>query len=247
MIENWNLTLYFLIFLAGLVDSIAGGGGLISLMSYSLYGLPPVNALANNKFSSTFGTAFATANYARKGYINYQVALLGAICAVFGSSIGAGLALRYSSMYFRYAMLVIVPVVTLLTLFNRSREDVDRDLGTRHYLLIAMASFLIGMYDGFFGPGTGMFLTLAFSYVGLRMIKSVGCCKVVNLTSNVVSLTIFMLNGSVDYSLGIPCAVASILGGIAGSELAIRFDNKVIRPMLLLVLMLLYLKLLGIF
>lgn len=242
------LLLYFLIFLAGFIDSIAGGGGLVSLTAYYAYGLPPVNALANNKFSSTFGTAFATVNYARNGAIAWRSALVGAALAVFGATVGANLALLYSDYYFRYAMMIIIPFVTLFTIFRKDRkEETTRAIGTGTYVAIAAFSFLIGVYDGFFGPGTGMFLTLAFSLAGFSMICSVGNCKVVNLTSNVVSLAIFVMDGSVDYALGIPCAICSIAGGLVGSQMALKMEKKIIRPMLLLVLALLYLEILDVF
>ena len=234
--------LYFLIFLAGFVDSIAGGGGLISLTAYYAYGLTPVNALANNKFSSTLGTSFATINYVRHGAIEWKAAIAGAIFVMIGASIGANLALLYSDIYFKYAMMIVIPVVTIFTLVHKSESVHKVENKTLLYVIVAIFSLILGVYDGFFGPGTGMFLTLTFSFVGFKLIDSVGCCKLVNLVSNVVSLVIFIMHGEVNYRLGIPCALCSIIGGTLGSQLALKMDKKIIRPMLLLVLALLYIE-----
>ena len=234
--------LFFLIFLAGFVDSIAGGGGLISLTAYYAYGLSPVNALANNKFSSTLGTSFATLNYIRHGAIEWKSAIAGAIFVMIGASIGANLALLFSDIYFKYAMMVVIPVVTVMTILRKGDREHEVQQKSRMYVIISLFSLVIGIYDGFFGPGTGMFLTITFSFVGFKLIESVGNCKFVNLVSNVVSLLIFIMHGQVDYRLGIPCAIASVIGGTLGSQMALKMDRKIIRPMLILVLALLYIK-----
>ena len=237
-----TIVLFFLIFLAGFVDSIAGGGGLISLTAYYAYGLGPVNALANNKFSATLGTSFAAINYIRHGAIEWKAAIAGAAFVIVGASIGANLALLFSDIYFKYAMMIIIPAVTLITLVNKGEKRHSFKSRTTMYVIISIFSLVIGVYDGFFGPGTGMFLTLTFSFTGFSLIESVGNCKFVNLVSNIVTVLIFMMHGEVDYALGVPCAISAIIGGTLGSQMALKMDRKIIRPMLLLVLALLYIK-----
>ena len=242
-----DVLLFFLIFLAGFIDSIAGGGGLISLSAYYAYGLPPLEALSNNKFSSTSGTVFSVLNYARNRSIIFKTAGAGAVAAIIGSFIGSYLALLFSDYYFRIFLLVMIPFVTLLTLKKRKEGRERRFSHTSEMVLTFSFSLVIGMYDGFFGPGTGMFLTLAFSFIGFSMLESAANSKLINLSSNVVALTVFLLNGSVDISLGIPCAVFSIIGNLLGSSIAIRFNSRIIRPMLIVVLVLLYLEVLNVF
>ncbi len=242
-----SFLLFFLIFLAGFVDSIAGGGGLISLSAYYAYGLSPIEALSSNKFSSTCGTLCSVINYSRNGSIIFRTALFGALFAFIGSFIGSSLAVLFSDYYFRLFMLLIIPAVTILTLKRKGGEKERRFSGTKENLIVAAFSLVIGMYDGFFGPGTGMFLTLAFSYIGFSMLESAGNTKVINLTSNIVALSVFLINGSVDIRLGLMCSLFSIAGNITGSSLAIKLERKIIKPMLLIVLALLYLDLLGAF
>lgn len=248
--------MFVLCIVAGFIDSIAGGGGLISLTSYYAIGLPPVYALGNNKFSSTFGTLFATMNYARKKTIIWRVAIFTSIFALIGSSIGSNLALRFAGTVFRYVMLFVLPILTILTVVKPKHRERKRSIainqdrkGNLHaevsaegYLLTALLGLVIGIYDGFFGPGTGMFYTLAFSFIGIPMIDACGTTKFVNLASNIAALTTFLINGNIIYKLGIPCVFASIIGNLLGSEFAIKKDAKVIKPVLVIVIVLLYIK-----
>ncbi|MBQ0072035.1 MAG: TSUP family transporter [Spirochaetales bacterium] len=247
------LILMVLVFLAGFIDSIAGGGGLISLTSYYAVGLPPVYAIGNNKFSSTFGTIFATINYARNKKIVWRIALSSVLFCLVGSFLGAQIALRYADTLLRYVLLVILPVLTVFTLKKKKNRSVNLikvvgenpltlEVPASAYILIALLAFLIGLYDGFFGPGAGTFYTLLFSILGLPMIYAAGTTKVLNLTSNIAAFMTFILNGNILYSVGIPCVFASILGNIMGSNLAIKRDTGFIRKVLVLVIALLYIK-----
>ncbi len=248
--------------LAGFIDSIAGGGGLVSLTSYYAIGLPPIYALGNNKFSSTFGTFFAMLNYARKKEVIWRVALSGAVFSILGALIGAQLALRFVGTIFRYMLLIVLPILTFFTLFKPKHKEKERhtitiksegdgikfSIGIKGYITIAFVSLIIGIYDGFFGPGTGMFYTLILSSIGFPMIYACGITKAINLASNIAAVTTFIVNGNIIYKLGIPCMIASIVGNLLGSEFAIKKDTKVIKPMLLLVIVALYIKIIvGLF
>lgn len=235
----------FMCFFAGFVDSIAGGGGLISLTSYYAIGLPMTYALGNNKFSSTFGTLFATINYSRKKTVVWKVGISASIFALIGSSIGSRIALMIEGEFFSYIMLVLLPVLTFFTFFRpKSKKEGPESFELTSSKLAAASffGFLIGVYDGFFGPGTGMFLTLAFSFLSMPLLEASGTTKIVNLSSNVAALTTFVINGNINYRIGVPCALASIIGNILGSRFAIRKKSKAIRPMLLFVIILLYIK-----
>ena len=240
--------LVVLIFFAGFVDSVAGGGGLISLASYSYFGLPPVIALGNNKFGPTFGTAFAMYSYIKAGLVIWKSALFSALFALLGSLIGASLALHYSDYYFRYMMLILLPVIGFFILRKKELYKGKRRSGKAEIIIASLIGALIGTYDGFFGPGTGMFLTLAFSaLLGYDTLNSCANTKVINFSSNVAALVTFILNGTIIYSIGIPCAIASILGNSAGAHYAIKGGGKAVRPMVLFVLLLLMINIISSF
>ena len=251
-ISLWQIVvMFFLCILAGFIDSIAGGGGLVSLTSYYAIGLPPVFALGNNKFSSTFGTLFATINYARKGNVIWSIAIFASVFSIIGSALGAQLALHFAGRVFQYVLLVILPILTVFTLRKPTgeRERMELDLGSSIpagiYALIALLGFSIGIYDGFFGPGTGMFYTLALTFIGLPMIKACGTTKFLNLASNIAALSTFIINGNIIYKLGIPCVFASIIGNLLGSEFAIKKGDRGIKPILFVVILLLYIKIIA--
>jgi len=230
-----------LICLASVIDSIAGGGGLISLTAYAAFGLPPTMALGNNKFSSTCGTTIATVRYARAHDIDWSVAGVAFICSICGSLLGSRLALVLSASYLQWLLLFLVPVIAVLTLV---KPDFGEGKTCRHKLLVTiLTGLIIGCYDGFFGPGTGMFLTwILTSVLGLQLIKAVGTTKLINLSSNIAALATFAVSGNINYRIGVPCALCSVLGGYIGSGLAMKKGAKVIKPMLVVVLALLLVK-----
>ena len=236
------------VFLAGLVDSIAGGGGLLSVPAYLAAGLPPHFVLGNNKFSSSFGTLFATLRYHQHGMIDVRVALLSAFFALIGSFSGSSAVLLLSPGFLRILLVVLVPLVAVLTLTNRSlgRENHShRQPRRRKYLLAAVASLLLGFYDGFFGPGMGMFLILFFTMaLKYDFVTANANTKVVNLASNIAAVVTFIAHGKVIYAIGIPAAVAGIAGNLLGAKLVIRRGSSVIRPVFIFTLLLLFAKIL---
>ena len=246
--------LTLLVGLAGFIDSIAGGGGLISLTSLYAVGIPPVNAVSTNKFSMTFGTLFATINYAKKKKVVWRLALPSVVFALIGSALGAQLALKYADTFLRYMLLVVLPILTVLTLKKKEEKGgqyvkvtenpLSFEISAGGYVISAVASLLIGVYDGFFGPGTGTFYTILFSFMGLPLIFSAGTTKILNLTSNIAAFTTFVINGTILYNVGIPCAFASIFGNLLGSAYALKKGGKAIRKILVVVIALLYVKIL---
>lgn len=237
------MVLFILIFFAGFVDSIAGGGGLISLTSYYALGLPPLYALGNNKFASTFGTLFALGVYRKNHSVNFSIGFFTAFFSFFGSVLGSQLAIVFSDLYLKYLLLFAVPVIAFLTIKNPRLEKEKRLEGFILYIVCAILGFVIGMYDGFFGPGTGMFITLAFSsIIGFSLLESCGNARLINFSSNVAALISFIINGSIIYKIAFPCLVASILGNYAGSTIAVKGNGKIVRPIMLMVLFLLFIK-----
>ena len=235
------------IFIAGFIDSAAGGGGLISLPAYLAAGLPPHTATAVNKCSSTFGTIFSTANFIKQGKINFRAALPAAVAALFGSHIGAKLNMLANEDVLRYILIVAVVVIAVFIIVKKdfgSNDTSGKYSHTKMAVMSVIIGLVIGCYDGFFGPGTGTFLILAFSTIaGFDLLTSSGNAKLVNLASNVSAFITFALAGSIVWSIGIPAAVFGIAGNIAGSHIALKKGSKFIRPMFVLVLSILLIKL----
>lgn len=244
------IALVCLVALAGFIDSIAGGGGLVSLTSFYAFGLPPVFALGTNKFCMTFGTFFATINFAKNKKIVWKIALSSIIFCLLGSSLGAQIALRYADTILRYVLLIVLPFLTFMTIRKKDNKEGNliKSVGevfqipAKVYLIIWVMAFFIGIYDGFFGPGTGSFYVILFSFLGLPMIYASGTTKVLNLASNLAAFTTFIINGNINYLVGIPCIFASITGNLIGSTYAIKKDTKIVKKVLIVVIVLLYLK-----
>ena len=230
------------IFLAGFVDSIAGGGGIISLPAYFAAGLPPHIALATNKFSGFIGTSTAVLRYYRAGKIHLRIGLLAALGALIGSAIGAKIALLVSETAIRSVMLVMVPVVLAVFLlkdriFPPSESDGAAKLQGLKSVVIGAG---IGCYDGFFGPGTGTFLAIAFYFfLRLDLVTASANARLTNLASNAGSLAVFLYHGKVLFPLAFFTALAGIAGNILGSELAIANGERIVRPLTVVVLILL--------
>ena len=236
-----------LVFLGGIVDAVAGGGGLITLPAYLLAGLPPHLASGTNKCGNVFGTLLSTGRFLKSGHIHPASALLGGAAALAGAWLGARLNMLVPERYLYYFMLAVVPVLAVFLLFKRDfgREDRSAALGRGRLLSLAgCIGLAVGCYDGFFGPGAGTFLILAFTGLcKFDLLTASGNAKVANSASNLASLFTFALAGEVMWPVGIPAALCGVAGNYVGSGLALRGGAKVIRPMFLVVLSLLVVRL----
>ena len=237
------------LFLAGLVDAIGGGGGLISLPAYLIAGLPPHMAIATNKMSSTCGTAIATGRLIKSRLVDFQLAVPSIAAAILGSSIGAKLSLMVDEKWMLYIMVLILPVCAFLVLNKKlfNDEGASKVKADRRTCLTAVtAALLIGVYDGFYGPGTGTFLIIAFTvFAKLSLSTANAQAKVINLTSNVTALVIFLINGEVLLPLGIAAALCNMLGGYLGIGLMMKNGSRIVRPSIMLVLVLLLIKVIS--
>lgn len=240
-----------LVFLAGLIDAIGGGGGLISLPAYLIAGLPPHAAVATNKLSSPFGTALATYRFARNHLINAKLSIPSVFAAIAGSFIGSHISLMIPSKIMTYILIFILPLSAFLVLNKKLFNDEGSKhitLDRRTYLTATIAAFLIGCYDGFYGPGTGTFLIIAFTVFAKLSIKTANAqAKVINLTTNITSLIVFLVNGQVLIPLGLAAAACNMLGGYIGAGLVMKNGAKIAKPSIILVLILLGCKVVGIY
>jgi hypothetical protein len=235
-----------LIFLAAFIDAIAGGGGLISLPAYLVAGFPPHIALANNKMSSCFGTLYSTIRYYKAGMIDVRVAVSSALVALLGSYIGTRIVLLVDPFFLYYLLAILLPLITIFVLINKNigKTNNSHELPLKTKIFYAMiAGFVVGLYDGFFGPGAGAFLILIFTIcMRYDFIVANGNTKVVNLASNIAALTAFISHGQVLFLIGIPAALIGILGNHLGSRYVIKKGNKLIRPIFIFVFILLFIK-----
>ena len=239
-----------MLFLAGLVDAIGGGGGLISLPAYLLAGLPMHNAIATNKLSSTCGTTLTTVRFIRQGLVNWKIAIPTIIFAILGSTLGANLSMKMDEGIMQNILFVVLPVVAFVVMnpkIFRDRPESQLVVNKQLWISVNTSAFLIGVYDGLYGPGTGTFLIIAFTLFAKMDMRSANAqAKVINLTTKITSLVIFLMNGQAIVLLGIAAAACNMAGNYIGSSLALKQGSKVTRPVIVLVLALLFLKVLGI-
>lgn len=241
-----------LVFLGGLIDAVAGGGGLITLPAYLLAGLPAHIASGTNKCGNMFGTLLSTGRFLKRGDVHIPSALAGMAGALMGAWLGARLNLIMPEQMLYYVMLAVVPVMAVFLLLKRDfgQENRSSELGWGQLMAMALGiGLVIGGYDGFFGPGAGTFLMLAFTGLcRFDLLTASGNTKVANSASNLSSLVTFALAGKVMWSVGIPAALCGIAGNYVGSSLALKGGAKVIRPMFFVVLALLLARLIyGLF
>ena len=234
-----------LVFLAGFVDAIAGGGGLISLPAYIIAGVPAHFAIGTNKLASAMGTTISTGRYLKNGYLKgkqmLQIAVAACIASLIGSSIGSSLSLLVSEQVLKNLM---IPVLR-----NKNLGDVavKEPLPEKAAFAIAvLAALVVGAYDGFYGPGTGTFLLLILTGAArMDVRKASALTKVINLASNVAALVNFLVNGTVLYGLGLAAGVFCIAGHYIGSGLVVHNGQRIVRPVILVVLAILFVKIIA--
>jgi uncharacterized protein len=222
-------------FSAGFVDSIAGGGGIISLPALLAVGLPPHVALGTNKLQASLGTAFAAGNYARRGLLERSRLGLAVACTAAGALTGAMLVAGLPSMWLRRLVpWLLVAIFVHVARSPRLGDSPQRPrMGPTTFSVIFGLS--LGFYDGFFGPGTGSFWTVALLALrGLALPEATAQTKVMNLTSNAVALAWFATHGDVMWRLGLGIAAANVAGALAGSSLAMEKGARLIRVFFLL-------------
>ena len=232
------------VFLASFMDAIAGGGGIISVPTYLLAGVPMHMALGTNKVSSGIGTAVSTARFIKNGYIDWKLGIPSVALALVGSFVGTSIQLMIDEVYLQYLLLIVLPVVAFVVLrqrqFPEERGEIDR---RKQCAIVWLASFVVGAYDGFYGPGTGTFLLLIYCNLAKMDVRTAGGnVKLVNLSSNIGAFVTALRSGQVFLVLGLIGAVTSIAGHYVGSGLAIKNGSKIVRPTVVIVLILLAVK-----
>ena len=220
-------------FLASFVDSIAGGGGLISVPAFMLAGLPPHMVLGTNKFSATAGSFTSSLKFIRSGNANFKLLKYLIPFTLVGSMIGVRTVLIIDQKFLNALVLILIMFIGIYTLFSKSLglEDKFHGLTRKNILCGILLAFSLGFYDGFFGPGTGSFLVFGLINIfGFSFVASSANARVLNFTSNVTALILFAISGKINYMFGIPVAIAMILGARMGTTVALNKGSKLIKP-----------------
>ncbi|MHB1688901.1 MAG: TSUP family transporter [Ignavibacteriaceae bacterium] len=232
-------------FFAGLVDSIAGGGGLITIPALLSLGFPPHITLGTNKFQSSFGSFTASYYYVKKGGVILKEAALGIFFTLIGAALGVWVVQQIPGKVLNNVIPFLLIAIIIYTFTKPNLGDFDIHPRLSKKVFYAVFGLLLGFYDGFFGPGVGSFWAIAFvTLLGFNFTKATGFTKVMNFTSNIVSFFLFLIAGQIIFSAGIAMAIGEVLGAKIGSGLVIKKGAKFIRPIFVAVVILTTLKLL---
>jgi uncharacterized protein len=223
-------------FCAGFVDSIAGGGGLITLPALLIAGISPVEAVATNKLQSTFGTAMSSYRYWKAGLADPRELKAAILATAIGSAMG-GYSLRLIDPGFlQRAIPFLLIAIALYFAFGPKAGESDSKARLTPLAFAAGVAAPIGFYDGMFGPGTGSFFAIAFvTLAGQGLLKATANTKILNLVSNAGGLLVYMISGNVIYGMGLAMAAGQTLGAQAGTGAAITHGAKLIRPLIVVV------------
>ncbi|MBU0991037.1 MAG: TSUP family transporter [Proteobacteria bacterium] len=233
-----GLLLFFSGVFAGFIDSIAGGGGLISLPVLLSLGINPQVALGTNKLQATFGVCTAAINFTRKGNVILKECGLGILTTFIGAVTGSFIIQQLDPQFLGRLVPFLLLFVFLYMAFSRKLGYVDRKAKINTSVYYIIFGVLLGFYDGFFGPGTGMFWAASLLFfLGHTFTKAVGVTKIMNFTSNLVALSVFTLSGNVDIRIGVIMAVGQVIGANSGSRMAIRKGAGFIRPVFLFIVL----------
>jgi uncharacterized membrane protein YfcA len=234
--DQLTLLLIAAAFIAGIIDSIAGGGGMITIPALLLAGVPPVEALGTNKLQGLFGSTSATIAYARKGHIDLLSLWPAALMSLIGSVFGALLATVLPVSIIRGALPILLILIALYFMLKPNISDIDRTSRMKPFLFGITIVPLIGFYDGVFGPGTGSLFMLAFvSLAGYGILKATAHTKLLNCASNLGSFVAFALVVTINWKYGIVMGIAQFAGAQIGAALAMRVGAKIIKPLLIIV------------
>jgi uncharacterized membrane protein YfcA len=232
-------------FIAGFVDSIAGGGGLLTIPALMLAGLPPTIAIATNKVQAVFGSGSATFAFGRAKMINWKEARIGFFCALAGSALGAYAIQLIDTDFLRNAIpFLLIALALYFALAPKLSDEPRRHLvsSTQHGIF---AGGGIGFYEGLFGPGTGSFLAISYvTLLGYGLKKATAHSKLLNFAGNFSSLVVFLITGKALILLGLLMALGQICGATLGARSAIKHGAKLIRPLLVIMCCAMALKLL---
>ena len=230
------VALFFTAILAGIIDSLAGGGGLLTVPALMAAGMPPAQALATNKLQACGGSLSASIYFVRRKVVNLADQKLNILMTFIGSMIGALLVQHVQSEILRQILPLLIIGIGLYFLLTPKLGEADRQQRLYGLPFALVAGGCVGFYDGFFGPGAGSFYALAFvTLMGFNLAKSTAHAKVLNATSNVGGLLLFIIGGKVIWATGFVMMVGQFFGARMGSRLVLSKGQTLIRPMIVVV------------
>ncbi|MCC7431093.1 TSUP family transporter [bacterium] len=241
------LTICSFVFFAGIIDAIAGGGGLITVPTYLAFGIPPHVTLGTNKLVSCSGTTFSVSRFIHSGLINWKVSVPAIIFSFIGSFIGTKVILLLNPKIVVYLLLIVVPLTLFVTVkvrnFGETHHFSNHENIKGMFWKISLIGFVCGFYDGFYGPGTGTFLILGLTVLLHFNLKNASAnAKIINYASNLAATISFVLAGNIDYRVAGFAILASVAGNWFGTGLALKKSVTIIKPVFKFVLVLLLFK-----
>lgn len=232
---------------AGFIDSIAGGGGCISLPAYLLSGLPAPVAFACNKTSACMGTSVATFNFLKNKKLNVKVTIISAIFGIIGSNIGARILLGLDPIFLQKMIVCVIPFVALFLVIKKDFGNKDKFYTVKTHTVIIvsiLSGFIIGLYDGIIGPGTGTLAVLMFtSFLKFGLKTASGNAKLLNFATGIGSVAHYLVSNVIVWPIVLCTAICDVVGNYIGSSLAIKKEPSFIRYIMLFVVVILLIKL----
>jgi len=222
-------------FIAAFIDSVVGGGGLISLPALLLTGMPSTMALGTNKMASVMGSLTSTISFLKSGKINISLIKFLFPLSFIGAAFGVIVVQQIPSQFLKPLVVIMLFIVTVYTFTRKEWGDRStyQGMNKRNTYLSGIAAFSIGFYDGFFGPGTGSFFLFSFLMIGFDFVVAAGNSKALNFASNMAAVITFIYFGLVNYAYAIPMGLAMIAGAFVGSRVAIKKGASYVRPLFL--------------
>ncbi|WP_240207147.1 TSUP family transporter [Vibrio sp. CyArs1] len=237
--------LFFVAGLAGFIDAMAGGGGLLTLPALLSVGVPPTQALATNKLQSSFGSFSATWYFVRNGIVDLKEMRLAILCTFVGSAVGAELVQHIDAGVLTSLIPVLLLGISLYFLLAPQAGEGGGKPKMSETLFAFSVGTGVGFYDGFFGPGTGSIFTICFVAIAqLSIVHATAKTKVLNFTSNLAALIFFIIAGLPVWEIGLVMAVGGFLGARMGAKVVVSKGKKFIRPLVVIMSMVMALKLL---
>ncbi len=229
------MLLFGVAFIAGFIDAIAGGGGLITIPALLMTGMPPAMALGTNKLQACGGSFSASLYFLRRRTVNLKEVWFLLLMTFIGAVIGTILIQAVDSTLIKKVIPFLVLAIGLYFLFTPKLGDEDRQKRISYSAFALSAGLGIGFYDGFFGPGTGSLLSLAFvTLLGFNLAKATAHAKVLNFTSNLASLIFFLLGGQIMWTVGLAMMFGQIIGANFGAKMVLSKGKALIRPMVVI-------------
>ncbi|GIU44843.1 UPF0721 transmembrane protein [Shewanella sairae] len=238
--------LFFVAMLAGFIDAIAGGGGLLTIPALMWAGLPPTVALATNKLQACGGSFFASFYFVRKGMVKLSDMKLSIACAFVGAALGTIAVQMIDTAFLEVFLPFLMLAIGGYFLFSKKISEEDQQQVLTPAVFAFTAALGVGFYDGFFGPGTGSFFALAFvSLAGYGLAKATAHAKILNFSTNIASLIFFAIGGKVLWMLGGVMLIGQAIGATLGSRLVFTKGTKIIKPLVVVMSIAMSLKLLS--